>query len=116
MNRVPLAIFLPLVAALMVGTIGISFGILFLQLHHHISGTATLATATGLTAVIMAGAALLHQRYRQPGEPADTTGLPMKGDRVDRTGQPWEKGPTDPTVEGRQPRRNSRANDRKRSR
>jgi hypothetical protein len=116
MNRVVLAIILPLASAAMVATIGISFGILFLQLHHHISSEATLAAATGLTAAIMAVAALLHMRTRGPGEPADTTGVPMKGDRVDRPGQPWEKGPTDPAIQGRDGRRSSRSNDRKRSR
>lgn len=115
LNRLPLAIVLPLCAAAMVAVIGIGFGLLFLEVDHMWGPNGAVFVATGVTAVIMAAAALLHQRTNGR-YPSDTTGVPEKGGRIDRPGQPWEKGPEDPTLAVRERRRSSRANDRKRTR
>jgi hypothetical protein len=99
LNRLPLAIVLPLAAATMVAIIGISFGLLFLEVDERFSPDHTLAVALIFTALIMAGATLLHRRTNTEHYPADTTGVPEMGGKIDRPGQPWEKGPTDPTLE-----------------
>ncbi|HUG17155.1 MAG TPA: hypothetical protein VMM78_19275 [Thermomicrobiales bacterium] len=78
MNRLPLAIVLPLAAAIAVGIIGISFGVTFLQLDAQWGHNAPLFVATGITALIMFGAGMLHVRATKqeaalvdPGDPSD---------------------------------------------
>jgi hypothetical protein len=97
MNRLPLPIVLPLGAALMVGIIGISFGLTFLELDSRWGHNAPLFVATGITALIMLVAGLLHQRATKQEAGLVDPGVPLMGGKADRPGDPTDKGPTDPT-------------------
>jgi hypothetical protein len=101
MSRLALAIGLPVLSAIAVGIIGISFGLLFLELDSRFSHNYPLFVATALTALIMAVAGLLHQRASKQEAGLVDPGVPMMGGRIDRPGDPTDKGPEDPTLKRR---------------
>jgi hypothetical protein len=69
MSRLPLSIFIPLGAAILVLGIGISIGLIFLEVHDQMSEDATLIVAVAFTLAIMAGATLLSFRYGWTPDP-----------------------------------------------
>lgn len=71
MNRVPLFVLLPLGAAVMVGVIGVSIGLLNLWINDTFSPDMTIAFAGTLTVLIMIGAYILS---RSSPDPEDTSG------------------------------------------
>lgn len=115
MSRLPLAIGIPLIAALMVAGIGIPFGILFLEMDKRYSPDAALITALVISLVILFGAiglAVMDARKPQPtqtGVKASTTGFASTAPQP----HPRQSGKQEP------PRRRGSSgsgNDRKRSR
>jgi hypothetical protein len=80
-SKLPLPVFIPLGAAILVLGIGISFGLAFLEIDDQISEDATLIAAVALTLLIMAGATLLSFRYGWVPEPPTI----IRGDRAAAT-------------------------------
>lgn len=95
--RGPLMVIIPLVALVMVVSIGIPIGLLFIQMQNSFNEDVSLITAVALTAGVMAIAALLsYQDYKNPrsAEPARTRpsrpspGEPQAGPRAPVTERP----------------------------
>jgi hypothetical protein len=80
-SRLPFAIGIPLVAALMVAGIGIPFGILFIQADHWKGPDAALIVALGIALAILFSAVALtviderNPRPTETGVKASTTGF-----------------------------------------
>lgn len=110
MKRLPLPLIIPLGAALMVGTIGVSFGLLFLFLDEEYSEDATLVGALSLTILIMAGAIVASMKAGNLPDPP-----PIKRDaRAERTNRANDASAAAKQVKGAAGRRKS--GDRRRSR
>lgn len=110
MNRLMLAIALPLGAALAVGIIGIGFGLLFLETDSRYGHDLPVIVALAVTVIVMAVAGVLHQRAVKNEGHLVNTGVPVMGGKIDRPGDPTDKGPEDPTQAAR---RRARSRDRK---
>lgn len=110
MNRLMLAIALPLGAAIAVGVIGISFGLLFLWLDGEFGHDYPVFAGTAITAIVMLIAGLLHQRAVKQETGLVNPGAPMMAGKIGRPGDPTDKGPEDPTQGAR---RRARSRDRK---
>jgi len=118
MSRLPLAIGIPLISALMVAGIGIPMGILFLEMDERFSPDAALITALVISLAILFGAiilSVLDARSSQKPQPTQT------GVKASTTGFASTAPQANPRATGKQepPRRQGSSgsnSDRKRSR
>jgi hypothetical protein len=111
-SRLPYAIGIPLVALIMVGGIGIPFGLLFLEMDERFNPDVALIVALGIALAILGGAILATMMTARESHPTET------GVKASTTGYASTAPQPHPRTTGTQEaprRRGSGGNARKRS-